>query len=235
MQLRGSRHEQLLEHRIRAARAGPDASPIPTVPSAPAPDAGRRKRAAHVGALAARSAQMVAGLTVGRPKYARGRRAQCGNRPPRCIRTRSRRWPRSVDTRCGRVRCGGRRVQDAQGARGAAEARRAPSPRRIWAPQSGPARDRAGLCRESPSSQRSRPANGNPNAVVRCRRRCAAGRRRPLAAPPTTCGSTSRRWATRRAARRSPTKPQRLVGRPGRPRERLSRNGDGARGRKSRH
>ena len=71
VQLRGFSPDQLLERRVRAAVAGgPSVADFVRSVSAPTPTPGGGSVAALVGALAAALSQMVAGLTIGRPKYA---------------------------------------------------------------------------------------------------------------------------------------------------------------------
>ncbi|HSA57688.1 MAG TPA: formimidoyltransferase-cyclodeaminase, partial [Gemmatimonadaceae bacterium] len=71
VQLRGFTPAMLLEKRVRDAIAGGESTGafVASV-AAPTPAPGGGSVAAHVGALAAALAQMVAGLTVGRKKYA---------------------------------------------------------------------------------------------------------------------------------------------------------------------
>ena len=134
---------------------------------------------------------MVAGLTVGQGQVRGG-----GGRDARChrrVRGTRREALAAWSHRRERLRCGGRRVQDAQGAgsgrRGAAGGNRPGDHGR----GQRASRDRARLCCGSPSSPRPRQQRATP---MRCPMpawlRCS--RRRLLAAPPTTCGSTSRRW-----------------------------------------
>lgn len=71
VQLRDFRSSMLLERRVREAVAGgPSVSAFAASVAAPTPAPGGGSVAAHVGALGAALAQMVAGLTVGRKKYA---------------------------------------------------------------------------------------------------------------------------------------------------------------------
>jgi glutamate formiminotransferase/formiminotetrahydrofolate cyclodeaminase len=71
--LRGFSLDQVLEHRVRAATlntSAPTLADFVRSVGAPTPTPGGGSVAALVGALAAALAEMVAGLTVGRPKYA---------------------------------------------------------------------------------------------------------------------------------------------------------------------
>jgi len=71
VQLRGFTQDQLLEHQIRSAgSAGPSLAGFTAAVASAAPTPGGGSVAAHVGALAAALTQMVAGLTVGKPKFA---------------------------------------------------------------------------------------------------------------------------------------------------------------------
>jgi len=71
VQLRGFTDSQLLERRVRSAMtASPTLSSFVTAVAGPSPTPGGGSVVAHAGALAAALAQMVAGLTTGRPKYA---------------------------------------------------------------------------------------------------------------------------------------------------------------------
>jgi glutamate formiminotransferase/formiminotetrahydrofolate cyclodeaminase len=70
IQLKGFSNEMLLEHKVHEATSGPisiDAFVASVASSAPVPGGG--SVAAHVGALGAALAEMVAGLTIGRKKY----------------------------------------------------------------------------------------------------------------------------------------------------------------------
>jgi glutamate formiminotransferase/formiminotetrahydrofolate cyclodeaminase len=71
LQLRGFSQEMVLEHRVRLAMSGGASltSYVAEV-AAPTPAPGGGSVAAHVAALGAALAQMVAGLTVGRRRYA---------------------------------------------------------------------------------------------------------------------------------------------------------------------
>ncbi|MBK6458632.1 MAG: glutamate formimidoyltransferase [Gemmatimonadetes bacterium] len=71
LQLRGFSPELVLERKVRAAIAGGETlSGFVASVAAPTPAPGGGSVAAHVGALGASLAQMVAGLTIGRKKYA---------------------------------------------------------------------------------------------------------------------------------------------------------------------
>jgi glutamate formiminotransferase/formiminotetrahydrofolate cyclodeaminase len=71
VQLRGFTQEQLLEHQIRTAGSGePSLSGFTSAVASATPTPGGGSVAAYAGALAAALTQMVAGLTVGKPKFA---------------------------------------------------------------------------------------------------------------------------------------------------------------------
>ena len=71
IQLRGFTPEMVLDRRVRLAIAGGDTvTTFAAAVASPVPAPGGGSVAAHVGALGAALAQMVAGLTVGRKKYA---------------------------------------------------------------------------------------------------------------------------------------------------------------------
>ena len=71
VQLRGFTPAMLLEHRVReAVRGGESLAGFVAGVAAPVPTPGGGSVAAHAGALGAALAQMVAGLTVGRRRYA---------------------------------------------------------------------------------------------------------------------------------------------------------------------
>ncbi len=71
VQLRGFSRAMILEHRVReAVQGGTSLSGFVASVAAPAPTPGGGSVAAHAGALGAALAQMVAGLTVGKKKYA---------------------------------------------------------------------------------------------------------------------------------------------------------------------
>ena len=71
VQLRGFTPRMVLDHRVREAIAGGETvSAFTAAVASPLPAPGGGSVAAHVGALGAALAQMVAGLTVGRKKYA---------------------------------------------------------------------------------------------------------------------------------------------------------------------
>lgn len=71
LQLRGFSQDGVLEHRVRQAVAGGiSLSSFVASVAAPTPAPGGGSVAAHAGALGAALAQMVAGLTIGRKKYA---------------------------------------------------------------------------------------------------------------------------------------------------------------------
>jgi glutamate formiminotransferase/formiminotetrahydrofolate cyclodeaminase len=71
VQLRGFRADQLLEQRVRSALASsPTLTSFTSAVAGPSPTPGGGSVVAHAGALAAALAQMVAGLTAGRPKFA---------------------------------------------------------------------------------------------------------------------------------------------------------------------
>ncbi|MGH7702788.1 MAG: glutamate formimidoyltransferase [Gemmatimonadales bacterium] len=70
LRLNGFKAEQVLDRRIRGASQRQTLSGFVDSVASPAPVPGGGSVAAHVGALGAALAQMVAGLTVGRKKYA---------------------------------------------------------------------------------------------------------------------------------------------------------------------
>ncbi|HJQ22234.1 MAG TPA: glutamate formimidoyltransferase [Gemmatimonadaceae bacterium] len=71
VQLRDFKTEMVLEHRVRAAlQGGESLGGFVASVAAPTPAPGGGSVAAHAGALGAALAQMVAGLTIGRKKYA---------------------------------------------------------------------------------------------------------------------------------------------------------------------
>jgi glutamate formiminotransferase / formiminotetrahydrofolate cyclodeaminase len=79
IQLRGFTAGQVLEHQIRSSDSAEQSlSAFTAAVASPAPTPGGGSVAAHVGALAAALAQMVAGLTVGRPKFAQADSAMRG-------------------------------------------------------------------------------------------------------------------------------------------------------------
>jgi glutamate formiminotransferase / formiminotetrahydrofolate cyclodeaminase len=70
VQLRNFTREMVVEHRVRQAiQGGESLSGFVSAVASPSPAPGGGSVAAHVGALAAALAQMVAGLTVGKKKY----------------------------------------------------------------------------------------------------------------------------------------------------------------------
>lgn len=71
LQLRGFSREMVLEHKVRqAVQGGVSLAGFVAAVASPAPVPGGGSVAAHAGALGAALAQMVAGLTIGRKKYA---------------------------------------------------------------------------------------------------------------------------------------------------------------------
>jgi glutamate formiminotransferase/formiminotetrahydrofolate cyclodeaminase len=71
LQLRNFSREMVVEHRVRrAVQGGQSLSGFVAAVASPSPAPGGGSVAAHVGALGAALAQMVAGLTVGKKKYA---------------------------------------------------------------------------------------------------------------------------------------------------------------------
>jgi len=71
IQLRDFKPEMVLEHKVRAAvQGGESLTGFVASVASPSPTPGGGSVAAHAGALAAALAQMVAGLTAGRKKYA---------------------------------------------------------------------------------------------------------------------------------------------------------------------
>ncbi len=70
IQLRGFTNALVLEHKVREALAGETVSGFVSAVASSAPVPGGGSVAAHVGALGSALAEMVAGLTVGRKKYA---------------------------------------------------------------------------------------------------------------------------------------------------------------------
>jgi glutamate formiminotransferase/formiminotetrahydrofolate cyclodeaminase len=71
IRLRGFSNEMVLEHKVRnAVQGGESLSSFIASVAAPIPTPGGGSVAAHAGALGASLAQMVAGLTVGKKKYA---------------------------------------------------------------------------------------------------------------------------------------------------------------------
>ena len=71
VQLRNFTRDMVVEHRVRqAVQGGQSLSGFISAVASPAPVPGGGSVAAHVGALGAALAQMVAGLTVGKKKYA---------------------------------------------------------------------------------------------------------------------------------------------------------------------
>lgn len=71
LQLRGFSRDLVLEHKVRqVAQGGESLAAFVASVASPAPVPGGGSVAAHAGALGAALAQMVAGLTAGKPKYA---------------------------------------------------------------------------------------------------------------------------------------------------------------------
>jgi len=71
IQLRDFKPEMVLEHKVRAAvQGGESLSGFVSAVASASPTPGGGSVAAHVGALGAALAQMVAGLTIGKKKYA---------------------------------------------------------------------------------------------------------------------------------------------------------------------
>ena len=162
LQLRNFSTEQLLEHKVRAAASdGISLSGFRAALASSNPAPGGGSASAHAGSIAAALVQMVAGLTVGRKKYAMSRRC---SRTSRC---RLRRWgsgsrSSSISTRSRTRRCR-RRTSCRRRRPSRRRCARRRSPRRSSARARCRSRLRA-RARRWRSSRRSRRRKGNSNA-----------------------------------------------------------------------
>ena len=183
IQLRNFTPEMVLEHKVRAAiHGGESLSGFVASVASPTPTPGGGSVAAHVGALGAALAQMVAGLTAGKKKYAavdaEMRELAVRGRGARQHALRARRARRRGVRRCRRrVQAARRDADDAAGATKTATIDDA-----LLGAAEVPL-ETARACAEVAELALAVAERGNTNAGQRRRRRRAARRSRRAAAP----------------------------------------------------
>ena len=166
IQLRDFTPEMVLEHKVRdAVQGGESLSGFVASVASPTPTPGGGSVAAHVGALGAALAQMVAGLTAGKKKYAAvdAEMRELGARGRGARATRSSALVARDADAYGAV---SRRVQAARRARRRRErSASAAIDRRAARRRRGSARDGARLRRGRRARRDVSPSKGNTNAV----------------------------------------------------------------------
>ena len=199
IQLRDFKPEMVLEHKVRAAISGGESLTgfVSSVASS-SPTPGGGSVAAHVGALGAALAQMVAGLTAGRKKYASvdAEMRELSLKASGLVTTLSTLVQRDADA-YGAVSAAYKMPDRARGCGQQAKAPR--SPTRSSAPPKFRSRRRA-PARRSPSSRPRARTRGTPTPYrTPASPRCSPTPR--AAARFTMFASTSRRSRTSRAAK----------------------------------